>query len=168
MKVTYELTREDFWNFNKFVTMSNPKYRFNYILSLAVPALAIAITLGFMGRVLILILVATILGGSLGAYLIYMISKRRVLKLPISKPGTLGEHTIEISVEGLAEKTEVNDSFYKWEGVRKIQTDKSYICFFIDTFMAYTIPKRAFSSSNDADNFYNTALGYWKRAAEIK
>ena len=168
MKVTYEVTREDYWNYHKFVMMSNPKFRFNFILNLAVPPLLIPIILGFMGKDLVFIVVATILGGSLGAFLIYKISKSQIMKLPDSKPGTLGEHTIEINVEGLVEKTAVNESFYRWEGIRKIQSNRLYCYFFIDTFVAHIIPNRAFTSEAEFDVFYNKALDFWKRATEIK
>ena len=77
-----------------------------------------------------------------------------------SKPGILGEHTIEISPEGLFEMTSVNESKHYWCGIRNVYSTDSYIFVFINKSVAHIIPKRAFKSNEESQNFLSLLNNY--------
>lgn len=76
-----------------------------------------------------------------------------------NRKGITGEHSIEISEEGLREKTTVNDSFSTWESVTKLDQDKKYLFIFLGH-EVYTIPKSAFTSIEEADAFFNKCVDF--------
>lgn len=55
--------------------------------------------------------------------------------------GVLGEHTLEITEEGLIEETDFNRSFNKWSSVMKTKLTKNFYFIFITDHMAHVIPR---------------------------
>ncbi len=53
-----------------------------------------------------------------------------------------------------------------WQKVKAVEEDTRYI-YFRKTWQMMTIPKDAFSSSVEAEAFFETALGYWRKAKGI-
>jgi Mn2+/Fe2+ NRAMP family transporter len=162
LEMTYNLDREDLWQFTRYVYWNLPRYRRNIYLTVA----AVPVVVFMVGRLmepnLVLNVAVALLVGILVPPLIYWNTKREVMTLPSGKPGLLGEHTITISPEGIRERTAVNDSTHSWDGIHAIVDDKQHVYLFIDTHMAHIIPKRAFDSENGAQAFLITARQYWK------
>lgn len=90
----------------------------------------------------------------------YFFLKGFIWIMPSNKPGLLGEHFIEITDAGLRETTAVNDSFYYWEGIQSIKQDSKYIYIFVNSIMAHIIPKRSFSTRQDAELFFKKAVEF--------
>lgn len=94
----------------------------------------------------------------------YWSARREAMKLPSGKPGLLGEHTVTIGVEGVRERTAVNEGVHSWNGIHRIVDDKEHIYLFIDTHMAHIIPKGAFATESEARAFVDAATTYWQQA----
>jgi hypothetical protein len=161
-EITFSNNKEDYWEFNKHVIMNNLKYKRRFIISL--------ITLPIMLSIIFLLMklptwyswtAGIILGLGLNWYS-YWRFKRRVLSLLDDKPGLLGDHTIILSDEGVVERTSVNESFNKWEGIRSIEQNEGYIFIFLNQTMAHIIPKRSFPSSAVASSFLQEAQNWWE------
>lgn len=56
-----------------------------------------------------------------------------------------------------------NEDYIKWSGVRSVEQDKEYIFVFVDSIMAYIIPKRSFASEKESLEFYHQAQIYFAR-----
>jgi hypothetical protein len=67
--------------------------------------------------------------------------------------GLIGEHTITLTPEGLEESTSFNSGLHRWTGILRVVSTRLYLLIYINEYMVHTIPKRAFSSVTDAENF---------------
>ncbi len=71
--------------------------------------------------------------------------------------GQLGRHKIVLNGKGIIESTAVGESKTSWAGVDRIEHDNEYVYIYISPVSAHVIPKRAFTSAQVADNFYQLA-----------
>lgn len=164
MKVKVDINRIDYWNYNKYAMLKVPKLRFNFILNMIAIPVSIFITLLFLLNIPIAnVLIITIIGGCIGDLLVINITKWQIMRLPYNKVGLLGEHTIEINEKGVRETTSVNDGFQTWEGIQSVEQDKAYIYIFLDSILAHIIPKIAFNSIAEANEFFNKSVEFWKK-----
>jgi len=60
--------------------------------------------------------------------------------------GVLGRHTLQITDEGLIERTDVNEAIHKWAGVHKIVSGPKYLYIYVTELNAHMVPKRYFTS----------------------
>lgn len=161
MKVEINMTRVDFLKWYISSLLPNKKRKGGFLKNLA--ALIFIFLLFSIGQnrtmlvnailFLIMILVFLIVN------LILMII--RVITMPTSA-GLLGDHVIEITPEGLRESTSFNDGFDAWKGVKVVYENKNYIFIELGSGSVHIIPKRAFSSRDEAKQFYETAEKYWE------
>jgi hypothetical protein len=87
-------------------------------------------------------------------------TRRAILELlKEEKPGRgqLGGHKISLKETGLVESTAVGESRTSWAGVHRIEQDQDYIFIYTAPNAAHMIPKRAFSSLQEAEAFYQLA-----------
>jgi hypothetical protein len=87
-------------------------------------------------------------------------TRRAILELlKEEKPGKgqLGSHKISLNDEGLVESTAVGESRTSWAGVDRIEQNRDYIFIYTAPLAAHLIPKRAFSSLQEAECFYEIA-----------
>ena len=68
-----------------------------------------------------------------------------------------GKHNITINDQELAETTEVGESRCRWSGVERVAENEDYIFIYVSTASAHVIPKRFFSSREQAEAFYQAA-----------
>ncbi|CAM2973917.1 YcxB family protein [Rariglobus hedericola] len=80
-----------------------------------------------------------------------------VLNLFLSKgKGVLGEHTLEVTEEGLEERTEFNVSLQRWNGIpRVLKIGRSYMIYITDA-SAHVIPPPSGILEGDAEQFIAT------------
>ncbi len=162
MNVTVDITRIDYWEFNKFAMTTIPKYRTNFIINIiAIPVSSFVILL-LMKLPFYYVLVSSVILGIISDMLLIYFMKKSIMKIPDGREGFLGKHVIEIRSDGLSETTSVNEGLHLWKGIRSIHQNEKYIFIFIDNLMAHIIPKRSFSSLKDAEDFYNLAIKYWE------
>ena len=102
--------------------------------------------------------VCALLGG-------FVISFLWVLSTSTEKSGTLGTHTYSLSEQGLHETTNHNDALHKWTGIQSVEKSNSYIMIRINSYLFHIIPRRAFSSDKEYEEYWTKAHGYWKQAA---
>lgn len=72
--------------------------------------------------------------------------------------GVLGEHTIEITSEGLVESTIVNRTLHNWGSSFRIRGTKRYACIYISDSNYHLVPKNRPPLEGSVDEFLN-ALG---------
>ena len=157
MKVTFELNRNDIWNFNKYSYTHIPSARNPIIILFLAGSLYLLLRLE---APLIIKIITIIIYWAVMIFLLIAFLKLQTTLSFDSKPGILGEHTIEISPECLFEMTSVNESKHYWNGIRNIYSNDSYIFIFINKSVAHIIPKRAFNSSFESKEFLGLAYKY--------
>ncbi|NEW04613.1 YcxB family protein [Paenibacillus sp. SYP-B3998] len=163
IKISTNITRSDYWNYNKYAYFNIPKLRNRFIISnLSLPVIVMVLLLLFK-LPLIFSLCWGIFGGGLASLFAYLRMKKRVMSLPESNDGILGERLIEIDETGVYQSNSVSQSSYKWNGVKSIEQNEAYIFIFVDTIMAYIIPKRSFVSDKDCLEFYHQAQIYFSK-----
>jgi hypothetical protein len=60
--------------------------------------------------------------------------------------GVLGRHALQITDEGLVERTDVNEAINKWAGLHKIVSGPKYLYIYVTEMNAHMVPKRYFTS----------------------
>ena len=60
--------------------------------------------------------------------------------------GVLGKHTLEITQEGLRERTDVNEALHRWPGITRVLSVGGYLFIYLGESTAhFQVPKRGFS-----------------------
>jgi len=67
--------------------------------------------------------------------------------------GSLGDHELEIRDEGLAERTDVNESLHRWAGFHKVVTTSRYLYIYVTDNNVHIVPRRYFASEEDLNAF---------------
>ncbi|HSY17340.1 MAG TPA: YcxB family protein [Candidatus Acidoferrales bacterium] len=67
--------------------------------------------------------------------------------------GVLGEHTLEIRDDGLAERTAVNESLIRWAGIHKLVHTRRHLIIYVTETNAYLVPRKYFASPQDENQF---------------
>ncbi len=167
MKVTYSITKEDFWNFIKFISYKTTEGKRRRMFSNIV-LLFIGVVFFYLTKLVnidnsILYTSALIIGLLIGKYIShYLMVKKRVFKSATTEKGLLDEQTIEIKLEGISKVTHSSNCFYKWTAISRIDMIDEYIFVILNRSNAIIMPKRVFKSKNEAIEFYNTAIEYFK------
>ena len=76
--------------------------------------------------------------------------------------GALGPHHIELLAEGLIEETSVNRTVVKWSGVHRIVANATFIRIYSSPTNLYLIPRSAFSSKQQCEDFLEMARQFYK------
>ncbi len=66
--------------------------------------------------------------------------------------GVVGRHTMEISDQGLIERTDVNETLHKWPGVTRVLTLFGYLYIYVGDNNSFAIPRRGFAPG-ELENF---------------
>lgn len=82
----------------------------------------------------------------------------------VKKEGILGEHTFEITPNYFREATLYNDDKHDWHTVKKIKKSKQTIAIACSWTVAFFIPRREFSTTEEYNKFYDLAVSYYKQA----
>lgn len=162
MKVTFQITRKDIWK-QRWWAQQNITFcrNFNIIFYLywlwqfsnTVPKdKGMLVVLIYMLLVSILFIVFLVALNSVLFVIDFYLSNKR--------SGLICEHSVEITVDGLREKTEANDTFRQWEYIDKIKANKKYIYYCVGR-QHLGIPKKAFESDLEAEQFFQKALLFW-------
>lgn len=81
--------------------------------------------------------------------------------------GILGEHKIVLTENFLIESTVINESHHSWTGIDRIIEDRNHIFIMLNSQQYYNIPKRAFSNTDEARQFYDQAVDYLNKAKQV-
>jgi len=81
--------------------------------------------------------------------------------------GSICEHVVQISEEGIFEKTDVNERKDKWFGVQRIAVENDYAFIYVGANQAHIIPRKRIIEGN-LDEFIETAKSYWQKGKSNK
>jgi len=84
---------------------------------------------------------------------------RQVVQQEKPDKGQLGRHTVRLEDTAVVESTAVGDQRISWNGIDRIEYDPDYIYIYTTPMSALVIPKRAFTSSVEAEKFHDLATG---------
>ena len=164
MQLNVNISREDIWQFHKYLTLRTTYGKINIVLSfLLYPAIFFLLQAAAnepLDRVITRSIIFT--GIWIPSYLWPW--KRRVKGMFSDKGNQLGRHVLSISPDRVHAKAELYEEFNAWRGILDIVENSDYIFFFTDIHRAYLIPKKVFDNSDQAQTFLSTALSYWKAA----
>lgn len=82
-----------------------------------------------------------------------------------SHGGVLGPHTYRIDAEGLHEVTPVNEGLQRWAGVQEVGRSKRFVYIRINSYLFHLIPRHAFASDREFEEFGDAAHAFWTSAA---
>lgn len=78
--------------------------------------------------------------------------------------GITGTHVYSLSVAGVHESTIANHGFSKWSSIQSVVRTSSYIYIKLNSDLFHIIPRRAFCSDLEYNEFWRTAHDYWRQA----
>lgn len=158
--IDYEITREDFSDFNKhhFMTTDLKKTIFKG----AIVIILLQLFLNKDGFNLIPTLVSSIF---CVLYYIFMIrwNLNKTNKIPEEGGSFLGRKQIHFSDTEISAKDADSNSTYKWSAITKLQKGKNAYYFFIDSNQAIVLPYRFFKDKMERIDFENFAEEKLKR-----
>lgn len=162
MEVTYQLEREDYWQYSKFVVSRVPALKRQSVLRFFVTPgiLSLDLWLFHVGGYWVWTLIFTVaLFGLWAVFLLW--SQQRGLKVQLeARIGSIGLHTMQLAPDGFREQNAVMECFVKWSKVTEIAESPQVLVFFLGPRFAFIVPKRAFPSPEQAQAFLQTARAY--------
>jgi hypothetical protein len=161
MQIEYDLSPDDLLYFQRYHWRHSPalqrQYRLGFIAS---PLLGFLAGVTLVGWERPLVWIGVFMTAAVFYAAVYGWCVRRSLRSTISavlaegkNRGVLGRHTIELRPDGLREATDVNDTVHTWRGVERIEADEHFIFIYTQAMMAHGIPRRAFSTPEEAERF---------------
>ena len=93
------------------------------------------------------------------------LSPRRMAKQHASKPGALGPQSASVSEDGLRVTAADGERCVPWSEISQVDRTADLVILQPQDGFAYVIPRRAFSSPEAADSFYQSARD-WHAAAK--
>ena len=168
IEVTYQLEREDYWQYNTFVIGRIPALKRQTVFSLLFFPAILTFDLWIFhvgGNSGWLILLGAAVCIVWGAFFLWS-RKRTYLRTVTAKPGSLGLHSFALCVTGLCEQASVMEVRVKWPGVTEITECKNLLVFFISPRFGFIVPKRAFPTPEQAQLFLETARAYRQSAID--
>ena len=160
MEVTYQLEREDYLRYNRFVIGRVPALKRQALVRFLILPAILAVELRFLHMPLLyyvlLLFSATVLWT---AFLLWS-QRRAIIALTEARPGAIGLHTLSLQPDGLREQTSVLEARVKWQNVTEIAQSPQVIALFLGPRYGFLVPKRAFPTPEQAQAFLETAQAY--------
>ena len=171
MKVTYENTRTDLRALERHARGVHPLYRRAFwmrtVIAVAFGLMEAVREAGPLGRKVLAFAVTAAamwafmwIFGRLATSLLSTIGKKQK-----GYEGVFCEHTVAIDPQGITETTQLGESRVAWRGIYRVDSTAEHLFIYTQPGMAHIIPRRAFASSEEADNFLRTVAGYHSAAA---
>lgn len=150
MKLTIDISRQDYADFNKFHFFKTKLKR-----TVITGALTVIILQLFLNREQF-DLTATIIS-SVFCVLVYVFAINRSLNKTKSIPdngGTiLGQKEIEFAEDKIFYKTANSEGISDWTTIKKLEESTNAFYLYMDTNMAMLVPKRVFKNKSDEETF---------------
>lgn len=179
MEINYELTTEDFVEFQKIVTRQNKTHinigrTIGVVFTLLILAdfiyCLVTGLIQFNGKSFLLYLFGRFLLQFLfliaAAKALYWGSQKLADKATnkIGKNGVFCEHRLVLDEDELIEITDVNTSQFSWIGIGEITENEKFVVIPINLSASFTVPKRYFTDSKHLKEFIDTANEYRQNA----
>ena len=170
MKVSFELTRQDYIEYNVFhqqnskvCRKSMQMIRFSkpiIFLILAYPISRLS-SLPFWWWATVLIIISVVMIIKYPKRYNKIIAKKVGQMLDEgNNVGLLGNRTIEITETAIISEGQAEERKTKWEAVERIYETQDYLYVYIGSLQAHIIPTRAFESKAKKDEFIQTIKKY--------
>lgn len=78
--------------------------------------------------------------------------------------GVVGRHVLEITEQGLVERTDCNEALHRWPSICRILTLGGYLYIYVSDDNSHQVPKRCFSPE-EIDSFEADLRSHTKRAS---
>ncbi len=163
MQLTYTLTEQDYIDFNLYTFKTSKTMKRGVLRQRIIGPVIFMAASRFAPRILDIPAWFSylIFGLASIAWVIYYPKKiEKHLVKTIKKRfeegdnhGLLAETVLIMDEEGLHFQNDYNESFVKWSVVNKIEESESHIYLFNSSISAHIIPKMAFSSTNEMEEF---------------
>lgn len=167
LKISFDFTKEDIWNYGKHITFNLPKFRRKFILNVIMVPVAVCA----VGYAMNFTIPSYILYGvSLTLFYIYVLNgvlRGKIIKLNSGKGGLLGKHIVEIGDDGITENFPDREENHSWSDITKLVQNKKYFYFHRGEMSASVIPKKAFEEDEEFKQFVSTATDYFNRAKNL-
>jgi YcxB-like protein len=164
MEITYNISREDYWQFKKYYLLRRRQMRVAAVVAFLVMALYVALVEWLLNGGLWLIVISSPLLAAGVMAVVFSRVKRSMMLVPSERGEALGEHYLAIAPEGVVGRTKLSNSLTHWGGILDIVENKGYVFIFVDAHQAHIIPKRAFRGKEDAQAFLDAARSYREKA----
>lgn len=155
MKISVEITREDFANYNMYWYFKKKRSRLIIILVLMVFGVPLWVmkdrpfnTIEYLLTTLAYIIILGIF-----SFIYYKIIIKRWKELPSSDGSILGQKTYLITDEGFVEETETSRNLQLWSSIKSVERNNNSLFVFVDKIAAYTIPLRFFENEAEVLSF---------------
>src|SRR5437870_94402 len=147
MEITYTLTHEDYFRFNKFLAKRKWSYYTNHP---AVSGIVAAATCTLVVRIFSdrapswVVPLAALTAGSLGAGVQFFLMRRCLRRLPANADhwGTLA---VRVEPEAVRVKSAISEGMVQWKGILQIVENPNYVYLLVDRHAGFIIPKRVFT-----------------------
>jgi hypothetical protein len=180
MTAEYEINKGDLSAFNLYHHLQSPTARRHYLRSWFVPAfiwLLVCTGIWYLadserGTPLQTFLALLPLFSGVPVHLAYFpwAYRRKVRKIVAGmvdegqNRSLFGLHRMAISPDGIAESGEFGQSSTAWRAVERIARDGDYAFVYINALAAIIIPRRAFPTSTEFEQFVSAAVTYREKA----
>jgi len=161
MRLTYQLEKDDYWQYNTFVIGRVPALKRQVIVSaILLPALITFYLWLFHLLAAVWLVVFGACACVVWAALLMVTRKRTYLKAVQAKPGSLGLYTLALDADGVREQSDIMEGRVKWPKISEIAQSEHLIVFFVGPRFGFIVPKRAFPTPQQAQAFLETAQAY--------
>lgn len=164
MKIIFEIKRKDLWKQRRWAKWNMPTYRNTnilfYLIWLALFSQEISERVNIFAAILYVLLLTF-------SYIVFQFVLDVVCFISdiylIKRQGIVCEHIIEITADGLREQTDANETFRRWKYIDLIKDNESCIYYCVGN-QYLGIPKRAFGTKLEAEQFFQQALSFWQES----
>lgn len=163
-EVTYTFSHEDYLHFIDFWTKRNRRKYIWQIIRVFLLLLAGYIVLLLLSNVAAVysVVLGTVMATITGAGLLW--ARRRRMRRVREK--VLGERMTRVGPDGIFGRFPQFEVLNYWKGISEIAEDDGYLYLFTGGSRAHVVPKRAFVSATDLEQFCEAARSYWKSSRE--
>jgi hypothetical protein len=167
LEIQFTLTPTDYWQLSKYYMLYDTRGKVWLIfVLLTVPALAFQTVVSQgpgSGRVgnAVIVAAGVLVFWTLVFYLLMRLRAWGAYRLT---PGDWKVFHMRLAANALEFETGAGQTQAKWTSIIKIVEDTKLIYLFANRRVAYLVPKRAFSSADEAAAFSNQARDYWTQA----
>lgn len=150
MKLTIDITREDYADFNKFHLFSKKLKRMVIVGFLTI--IIVQLMLNTEGFDWIVTLISSVI-----CFLIYFfslkISLNRTKNIPEKEGTILGEKQLEFAEEKIFYKASDSEGSINWTAIKRLEEGKNAFYLYMDANMAMIVPKRFLNDVNQETEF---------------
>lgn len=180
MTAAYELTQDDLNAFNLYHHLHSPTARRNYLRSWFIPAFFLLLVFTVIwysadrerGTPLQTFIDLLPLFSSVPIYLIYFPwayrrKLRKLIKGMVSEGrnrGVFCRHRVTVSPEGITDSGEFSQTAIAWPAIERVAWNNDYAFVYTSAVAAIIIPRRAFTTAAEFEEFVGVAYDYHENA----